>query len=55
MYPPRFTLNISRRSAHRNTSILVQFEGATDDVKTEIGLELPRPGMVLYIGSFTGH
>ena len=53
LYPPRFTLNISRQSAHKSTSILVQFKGATADVKTEIELELPRPGSA--IGSFPGH
>ena len=49
MYPPRFTLQVYGDKAIHDATALVEFEGACEDLSTEIHLGLPTNGMhILY-------
>ena len=45
MYPPRFTLQVCGDKATHDATALVEFEGACEDLSTEIHLGLPTTGM----------
>ena len=45
MYPPRFTLQVCGDKATHDATALVEFEGACEDLSTEIHLSLPTTGM----------
>ena len=44
MYPPRFTLQVCGEKATHDTTAVVEFEGACEDLSTEIHLSLPTTG-----------
>ena len=43
-YPPRFTLEVHGENATHNAVALVEFQGACQDLSTEIYLGLPTTG-----------
>lgn len=43
-YPPRFTLEVHGENATHNEVTLVEFEGACQDLSTQIYLSLPTTG-----------
>ena len=43
-YPPRFTLEVHGENATHNEVALVEFEGAYQDLSTQIYLSLPATG-----------
>ena len=43
-YPPRFTIEVSAKQAMMDTYLEVLFEGAVDELRTEIQLVCPEPG-----------
>ena len=43
-YPPRFTLEVHGENATHNAVALVEFQGACQDLSTEIYLSLPTAG-----------
>ena len=45
MYPPRFTLQVCGEKATHNATAVVEFEGACEDLSTEIDLGLPTTGI----------
>jgi len=45
MYPPRFTLQVCGDKATHDATAVVEFEGACEDLSTEIHLGLPTTGM----------
>ena len=47
MYPPRFTLQVCGDKATHDATALVEFEGACEDLSTEIHLSLPTTGSYL--------
>ena len=44
MYPPRFTLQVCGEKATHDATAVVEFEGACEDLSTEIHLSLPTTG-----------
>lgn len=42
-YPPRFTIEVSSKRAKMDTYLEVLFEGAVDELRTEVQLECPEP------------
>ena len=44
MYPPRFTLQVCGEKATHDTTAVVEFEGACEDLSTEVHLSLPTTG-----------
>ena len=44
IYPPRFTLEVHGENATCNEVTLVEFEGACQDLSTQIYLSLPTTG-----------